>query len=85
MQPAACDDSQREVEAALAEWERLRLPPSEPAKDPSRRRTPVMGGDLRSRFYETIGRQEAAGRRYRTAVRRLAECLRSQRAATRTP
>jgi hypothetical protein len=44
-----------------------------------------MGGDLRSRFYETIGRQEAAGRRYRTAVRRLAECLRSQRAATRTP
>ncbi|MDX1601259.1 MAG: hypothetical protein R3191_07090 [Anaerolineales bacterium] len=72
-----CQQQRDEVEAALKEYERI-LEGSEPDPDPVGRATPVMGGDLGSRFYENIGRHEAARRRYRTAVRSLSECLRQQ-------
>lgn len=72
-----CQQQRDEVEAALNEYERI-LQGSEPDSDPVGRATPVMGGDLGSRFYETIGRYEAARRRYRTAVRTLSECLRQR-------
>jgi len=81
MASTGCEQHHRQVELALAEQARLRQPPGDPAIDLAHRQAPTMGGDLGSRFYETLGRQEAADRNYRTAVRRLAECLRSQRLA----
>lgn len=72
-----CHEQRREVEAALRELEWLQSG-SQAQPDPVGRSSPVMGGDLGSRFYETIGRHEAAHRRYRTAVRALSECLRQE-------
>ena len=73
-----CHELRLEVEAALEEWERVRAEETaDPGStDPSERPTPVMGGDLGTRFYESISRTEAASRRYRSAVRSLSECIR---------
>jgi len=74
-----CAVRQAELDRALAELKRLEHGAPAPNDDLTGNRSPTMGGDLGSRFYETIGRREAAHRRYRTAVRDLAECLRQQR------
>jgi hypothetical protein len=75
-----CAEFRREVQSALEELERVRaghktLPVS---TGPNQRLTPPMGSDLGSRFYESVGRHEAASRRYRAAIRSLSECLRQQ-------
>ncbi len=72
-----CRSQRQQVEAALRELDRLHSK-TQAQPDPIGRSTPVMGGDLGSRFYETVGRHEAAHRRYRTAVRVLSECLRQR-------
>lgn len=77
MDEERCQSQRKELEAALRELDRLQNG-SEAQPDPIGRSTPMMGGDLGSRFYETIGRHEAAYRRYRTAVRALSECLRQE-------
>ncbi|MGA9532525.1 MAG: hypothetical protein WBR18_07395 [Anaerolineales bacterium] len=74
-----CRERQSEFDRVLAELDRLEMGAPAPNDDLTGSRSPTMGGDLGSRFYETIGRREAALRRYRTAVRDLAECLRQQR------
>lgn len=79
-----CNDRQAEFDRALAELKRLEHDEPAPDQDLTGSRSPAMGGDLGSRFYETIGRREAAQRRYRTAVRDLAECLRHQRQTKKT-
>lgn len=76
-----CAAYRREVDQALLEWNRIPGGASEaqtsPTSDPLAETTPTMGGDLGSRFVETIGRNEAAERRYRAAIRALSECLRA--------
>jgi hypothetical protein len=74
----ACQAQQEALDQALAELKRLKPSVSNPSADSESRSSPQVGGDLGSRFYETIGRREAAHRHYRTAVRDLAECLRQQ-------
>lgn len=82
MNAEPCHEERQEVQAALEEWERIKAQAANTSGgDPVRTFSPPMGGDLGSRFYETVGREEAAHRRYRTAVRSLSECLRSQRLA----
>lgn len=75
-----CYTQRAELEAALQEWQRMVEEERQATPDAVGRASPPMGGDLGSRLYETIGHREAAHRRYRTAVRSLAECLRTQRA-----
>lgn len=75
MSDDSCQQQRAEVDAALREYDRV-LNDTQAEPDPVGRASPTMGGDLGSRFYETIGRHEAARRRYRTAVRALSECLR---------
>lgn len=72
-----CSVHRRDLEAALMEWRRFQHGgPEADQSAGSRMATPRMAGQLGSRFHETIGRREAAQRRYRSAVRALSECLR---------
>lgn len=70
-----CAEYQVEVEAALAELKAIQAS-SQPvaAAAGAVQTTPIQGGDMGSRFYESVGRMEAAKRRYRAAVRALSEC-----------
>jgi hypothetical protein len=74
-----CRDRQLELYRALLELNRLGHEPPKPANSLPGSRSSAMAGDFGSRLYETVGRRQAAHRRYRTAVRDLAECLRQQR------
>lgn len=71
----ACFEYQREIDAALAELGAAQktAPPLSAAADAAET-TPIRGGDMGIRFYQSVGRLEAAQRRYRAAVRALAEC-----------
>lgn len=75
-----CTDYQVEVEAALAELKAIQTH-REPvaAATGAVETTPIQGGDMGSRFYEAVGRMEAAKRRYRAAIRALSECQGSHR------
>jgi hypothetical protein len=72
-----CTEFQQGVDAAVAELKAIQAAGAQPltaAAGPVQS-TPLQGGDLASRFYETIGRLESAKRRYRAAVRSLSACL----------
>ena len=70
-----CAEYQLEVEAALAELKAIQLS-GQPvaAAAGAAHSTPIQSGDMGSRFYESVGRMEAAKRSYRAAVRALSEC-----------
>lgn len=73
-----CAAFRQDLEAALQEWRRAQPgSANQPEAPGSPRLTPRLAGQLGSRFQETVGRAEAAQRRYRSAVRALAECLRT--------
>jgi hypothetical protein len=70
-----CSEYQTAIDAALAELKAIQRDAKPVAAAAGAvQTTPLQGGDMSSRFYESVGRLEAAKRRYRAAVRALSEC-----------